>query len=136
MVKADIYPITAANMGMFEAGEYEFSMRSNVIGHDEIDAVAFCIDSEVVAFGGVRKFPWSMCEGFFSAKAETPPFVFVQARIVWKQLTEGIRRAQAEVDIRNPDHINFAYSLGLIPEGVMRRAGPAGEDFIMFVRIL
>lgn len=106
-----------------------------VANDDTMEAVVFEIDGEIVAYGGVRRLPWDMCEGFFHALPGTPPYVFVQARKVWNEMTAGVKRAQFIVNILEPNHIRFGYSLGLIPEGVLRHAGPNGEDFIMFVRI-
>jgi hypothetical protein len=135
MVKADIYPITKANLTMFDPGRFEVNMHY-IIGNTTMDAVAFVIGKEAVAFGGVHRMPWSICEGFFDSLPGTPPFVFAQARRVWYELTEGVRRAQFQVDILKPKHIRFGYSLGLKPEGVMMSAGPDGEDYILFARVL
>ena len=111
------------------------SFINNVLGQDNIQAVALSINGEIVAVGGIRKLPWSMCEGFLSTQGKLPPYLYVQLRNWWETLTKGILRAQIEVDIHKADHIAFAYSLGLAPEGIMRKAGPHGEDYIVFVRL-
>jgi len=135
MVKADIYPITEANLEMFDCSLFDIAIQQ-VVAQDDIEAVAFVIDGVAIAYGGVRHFPWSMCEGFFASAPNTPLFVYVQARMMWHQLSGTSKRAQFQVNIHEPGHINFAYSLGLKPEGVMLSVGPDLEDCIIFARIL
>ena len=135
MTRAKVSAVTEKGLQGLSCNGFGSFIDKHLLGKDNIQAVALSIDNEIVAVGGVRKLPWSMCEGFLSTKEALPPYVYVQLRDWWKKLTEGIQRAQMEVDIRNPNHIAFAYSLGTVPEGIMRKAGPNGEDYIVFVRV-
>ncbi len=134
MTKAQVLPIDIAHMDGVDKGEFHTHL-STIWPQEDLTGVMFIVDNEVVACGGIRVFPWSVCESFFSAKPDTPPYIFVQARQEWYRMTEPFTRAVMHVDILNANHIRFAYSLGARPEGIMRKAGPLGEDYITFVRL-
>ena len=137
MVRAEVLAITPENMDKFDGGAFEHYLTAYVVGTPGVSAFAFVVDGRCVAYGGwyrVYGAEERVGEGFFAAD-DAPPYVFVQARKKWLEITAHLERVQCEVDIMEPTHIRFAYALGMSPEGIMHNVGPNGEDWIMFARV-
>jgi len=136
VVKVEVYRTTA---GVVK--EYDHSLLTTAeleaVLSDDVEAYSLILDGVCLACGGIRRILPTTGEGFFftTEEAFNIPYLFVQARHVWRIMTDELTRVQAMINILVPEHITFAYALGMVPEGVLRRAGPTGEDYVLFVRL-
>ena len=101
---------------------------------------AYTVDNNPLAIWGANVFWEGVCEtyAFFTNKAVNEYKVTVsrEAKKYMEYLHRlGFRRIQATVQMSNPTSLKWHKWLGFKEEGIMRKYGIDGDDYIMMSRI-
>ncbi len=122
--------------------DYEFTeaSRAGLCNHDNIVAYTLVDDDEILAVGGAHVMWFGVGELWVlvspEAKRRAAPFARYAKGVVNSILQEHqLRRMQASIHVKDQPAIRFAEWLGLEHEGVMRRYGIQGDDYIRMARV-
>lgn len=122
--------------------DYEFTdeSRFGLCNHDNIVAYTIVDGDEILAVGGAHIMWFGVGELWVlvspEAKRRAAPFARYTKRVVDSILQEHkLRRMQASIHVKDQPAIRFAEWLGLEHEGVMRKYGIQGDDYIRMARV-
>jgi len=131
--KSDVYDIHL---------DYDFTTesRDGLCDHDNIVAYTMVDGEEVLAVGGAHIMWFGVGELWVlvspEAKRRAAPFARYTKGVVDSILQEhSLRRMQASIHVDDEPAIRFAEWLGLEHEGVMRKYGVQGEDYIRMAKV-
>ncbi len=122
---------------------YEFTPESRVglCNHDNIVGYTLVDGEEILAVGGAHVMWFGVGELWVlvspEAKRRAAPFARYTKGVVDTIFEEHkLRRMQASVHVKDHPAIRFAEWLGLEHEGIMRKYGVRGEDYIRMARVV
>ena len=142
MTHLQVAPYQAADYLSIELSEYEKEYRADqpvavwAQGHF-LAGPAFTArapDGDIVFMIGVHRI-WPGVGEFWCVAApgiSQHPHVLVTGRELFLRLSAGHVRVQATVNHKHEEGVRLVEHFGFRPEGLMRRYGPNGNDFIMY----
>lgn len=142
MTHLQVAPYQAEDYLTIELSEYEQEYREGQpvevwAKTHELTGPAFTArapDGAIVFILGIHDL-WSGVGEFWGASApriSLHPHVLVTGRELFRRLVGGYVRVQATVNSKHEEGVRLVEHFGFRAEGLLRRYGPHGGDFIMY----